>query len=81
MEYRYDADADCVYITISKQPYAYSEELDETRFIDHAEDGTVIGVEILYVTGGVDVSGLPHKDEISKLLENHNIKVYKNEKL
>ena len=76
MEYRYDADADCVYITISKQPYAYSEELDETRFIDHAEDGTVIGVELLYVSGGVDVSDLPQEVEISKLLEKHGLKVY-----
>jgi uncharacterized protein YuzE len=76
MEYRYDADADCVYITINKLEYAYSEELDETRFVDHAEDGTVIGIELLYVSGGVDVSGLPYEAEVSNLLKENNLKVY-----
>jgi uncharacterized protein YuzE len=76
MEYRYDADADCAYITISNKSYAYSEELDDTRYVDHAEDGSVIGVELLYVSGGVDVVGLPQEAEITELLEKHGLKVY-----
>ena len=76
MKYEYDSDADCVYILINDLPYAYSKELDETRFIDYAKDGTVIGVELLYVSGGVDVTDLPYESEITKLLEQHNIKVY-----
>jgi len=76
MEYQYDPNADCTYILINNLPHAYSKELDETRFIDYAEDGTVIGVELLYVSGGVDVSDLPYQSEIIKFLEEHNIKVY-----
>jgi len=76
MEYQYDHNADCVYILINNLPHAYSKELDETRFVDYAEDGTVIGVELLYVSGGVDVSDLPYQSEIEKLLEQHGIKVY-----
>ncbi len=76
MEFQYDRDADCAYILINKLPYSYSKELDETRFIDYAEDGTVIGVELLYVGSGVDITGLPYESEIAKLLEQHNIKVY-----
>jgi uncharacterized protein YuzE len=74
--YEYDADADCAYILINELPHAYSEVIDDTRFVDYAEDGTVIGVELLYVTSGVDVSGLPCEAEIGKLLEEHNIRVY-----
>ena len=74
--YKYDADADCAYILINDLPHAYSEAIDDTRFVDYAEDGTIIGVELLYVTSGVDVSGLPCEVEIGKLLEKHNIKVY-----
>jgi len=76
MEYQYDSNADCAYILINNLLHAYSKELDETRVIDYAEDGTVIGVELLYVSGGVDISGLPYQSEIEKLLEKHGIKVY-----
>jgi len=75
MEYQYDKNADCAYILINKLPYAYLEEIDETRFVDHAEDGTVIGIELLYVSGGVDTSDLPYEPEIGKLLEEHDVKV------
>lgn len=76
MEYQYDANADCAYILINKLPHAYSKELDETRFVDYAEDDTVIGVELLYVSGGVDLTDLPYQSEIARLLEQHKIKIY-----
>lgn len=76
MEYQYDPNTDCAYILINNLPHAYSKEVDETRFIDYAKDGTVIGVELLYVSSGVDVSGLPHQSQIAELLDKHNIKVY-----
>ena len=75
MEYEYDANADCAYILINKLPYAYSKEIDDTRFVDYAEDDTVIGIELLYVSGGVDICDLPYKTEIGKLLEKNDIKV------
>jgi uncharacterized protein YuzE len=61
---------------INDLPFAYSNEIDETRFIDYAKDGTIIGIELLYVSGGVDTSGLPQAEEIEKLLEANGIKVY-----
>lgn len=77
MEYQYDPNTDCAYILINNNfPHAYSKEIDETRIIDYAKDGTVIGVELLYVSSGVDVAGLPYQSQISELLDKHNIKVY-----
>ena len=75
MEYEYDMNEDCAYILINKLPYAYSEEIDETRFVDYAEGGTVIGIELLYVSSGVDICDLPYESEIGKLLEKHGVKV------
>jgi uncharacterized protein YuzE len=75
MKYRFDIDSDCAYITFNDLPHAYSKEIDDARFVDYAEDGTVVGVELLYVSNGVDVSGLPYESEISKTLEKHRIKV------
>lgn len=76
MTYEYDRDADCAYILINKLPHAYSEQVDDTRFVDYAQDGTVIGIELLYVSGGVDVSGLPLADQVAEVLGKHEIKVY-----
>lgn len=76
MMYEYDPEADCAYIHINDLPHGYSREIDETRFVDYAEDGTVIGVELLYVSSGVDISGLPYESEIAKLLEGHQVKIY-----
>ena len=75
MEYQYDFDADCAYILIEDLPHSYSRELDETKFIDYSMDGTVIGIELLFVSGGVDISDMPYKAEISELLKANNIKV------
>jgi len=75
MKYEYDANADCAYILINGLPYAYSQEIDETRFVDYAEDGTVIGIELLYVSGGVDTCDLPYEAEVARLLEEHDVKL------
>lgn len=76
MEYQYDKNADCAYILIHELTYAYSKEIDETRFVDYAKDGTVLGVELLYVSGGVDTTDLPYEHEIGNLLEKHGVKIF-----
>jgi uncharacterized protein with von Willebrand factor type A (vWA) domain len=44
--------------------------------VDYAEDGTVIGIELLYVSDGIDISSLPFESEVGKLLAKHHVKVY-----
>ena len=75
MQYQYDSNEDCAYIQVSALPHAYSKELDDARFVDYAADGTVIGVELLYVSGGVDISGLPREHEVGELLKQHGVAV------
>ena len=69
MKSKYDAEADAIYIYLSEKPYAYGTDLDDERRIDYASDNTPIGVELLCVSKGVNLDGLPHVDEIAKLLE------------
>jgi uncharacterized protein YuzE len=76
MKYKYDKTADAAYILINDLPHAYSKEIDDTRIVDYTEDGKVIGIELLYVSGGVDLSGLPYESELSKLLAKHHVKVF-----
>ena len=74
--YEYGPDSDCAYILINDLPHAYSKEIDDARFIDYAADSTVIGIELLYVSSGIDISDLPYQSEIAKLLEQHKVKIY-----
>ena len=69
MHLDYDRDADALYITFREetQGRVVSYELDERRHIDRDELGDV-GVEILQVSRGVDLTGLPRRDEIAALL-------------
>jgi uncharacterized protein YuzE len=76
MTYKYDRQADAIYIRLAEAPYAYGKDLDSERRIDYAADGTPIGVEITCLSAGVDVENLPDRAGITKLLEGLNIKVY-----
>lgn len=76
MKLKYDREADAIYVYFSRKPYAYGKELDDERHIDYALDDTLIGIELLCVSKGVNLSGLPRAKEIAQLLENSGIKIY-----
>ncbi len=69
MHLDYDRESDALYITFREetQGAVVTHELDERRFIDRDDLGDV-GVEILDVSLGVDLTGLPRRDEIAALL-------------
>ena len=76
MEFKHDAEADAVYISLSNKPYAYGRDLDNERRIDYASYNTPIGVELLCASKGVNLYGLPRKDEIAEILERNGIRAY-----
>ncbi len=69
MEFKHDAQADAIYISFNNKPYAYGKDLDDERRIDYASDHTPIGVELLCISKGVNLDGLPRKDEIAEVLK------------
>lgn len=77
MKLDYDKHADAMYILINDVRHSHSVELDESRFIDYGENDVVQGIELLYVTGGVDLNGLPYQGEIKELLEKNGIKTFR----
>lgn len=76
LSFSQDKKVDAVYISLSEKPYAYTKRLDDMRYVDYASDKTPIGVELLGVSWGVNISGLPHGREIAEALEEKGIKVY-----
>jgi uncharacterized protein YuzE len=73
---KYDREADAIYISLAKAPYAYGKDLDKERRIDYAADGTPIGVEITCVSAGVEIEDLPQSAAIARLLGKLHIRVY-----
>jgi len=76
MKYKFDAEADAIYISFSRKKYSHGEDLDRERRIDYGADGIPIGVELLSVSSGVTLQDLPRREEIEEILRQLNIKVY-----
>ena len=64
----HDPAADAVWIKMGSGKYAETKELDGRRRLDVAADGTVLSVELLDVSDGVDLSDLPRAAEIEQEL-------------
>jgi uncharacterized protein YuzE len=64
----YDTDGDIVYIEFSKAKVVRTQSLDDWRLVDFAKDNSVVGVEVMYASEGIDLTNLPRADEIPALL-------------
>lgn len=73
MIFKYDPEADAVYITLRDVPYAGGHDLDDSRRVDFGEDHRPRGIELLNVSHGVRTEGLPHAAEVADLLRAHHI--------
>ena len=76
MKLKHDKIADAIYIKLSNMPYAYGKDLDDLRRIDYDSEGNPRGIELLCVSGGVNLDSLPHIGEIAEILEANAIKAY-----
>jgi uncharacterized protein YuzE len=65
----YDSEADAIYITLREPEGAVETEfVDEARYVDYDEAGNVVGIELLGVSQGIDLSGLPEAADLAKAL-------------
>jgi uncharacterized protein YuzE len=69
MSLDYDEATDSLYISLREGiPRAFGRSLDDSRYVDFGPDGEPIGVELLSVSKGVKLEGLPEEDAIRELL-------------
>jgi len=64
----YDRDADVLYVQLREGESARQQHLGDLRIIDLAEDGTVLGIEFIDVSGGVDLRDLPFAETVERLI-------------
>jgi uncharacterized protein YuzE len=69
---------DILYVNLSDKPFAYGRDLDDARHLNCSQDGSIIGIEFLYVSQGVDLSDIPDEvvRAISPILESRGVRVF-----
>jgi uncharacterized protein YuzE len=72
----YDESVDAAYLTVSDEPWARQERLDDARGINYAADGFVIGIELLSPRrNGVVLDGLPFRADVARVLRSVGFRI------
>jgi len=64
MHAEYDKNGDAIYTYLNDRFVYHTEKLDDLRYIDYAQDGTPVGIELLCVSEGVITNDLPQRSNI-----------------
>jgi len=72
----YDESVDAAYLTVSDEPWARQERLDDARGINYGPEGSVIGIELLSPRRkGVVLDGLPFRDDVARVLRSVGFRI------
>ncbi len=66
MKVEYDKAHDVAYFRLSPGRTTRQVRLDPARVVDYGADGSVIGVEFISPSHGIDVAGVPRADEVER---------------
>lgn len=65
----YDQEADILYVRLlDDEPVARQTFVDDVRIVDHSEDGSVVGVEFVGASDGVELADVPFAQQIEELI-------------
>ena len=72
----YDECVDAAYLTFSEAEWTRQERLDDARAVNYADDGSVIGVELLSPRRkGVLLDRLPYSEEIARVMRSVGFRI------
>jgi uncharacterized protein YuzE len=74
---QYDPEVDALYIEFDgEKPWKRMRRFGARRAVDYAEDGSVLGVELLDARRlGVDLSDLPERETLERVLADWEIRI------
>ena len=73
----YSDTADALYVYLSDaDAVERTQALDDRRMVDFGADGSVVGVEFLDASAGVDLHDVPNAQEIEQLVRSLNLPLY-----
>ena len=72
----YDESVDAAYLTVSDEPWARQERLDDARGINYGADGSIIGIELLSPRrNGVSLAGLPFAEHVERVVHSVGFRI------
>lgn len=71
----YDEDADVLYVGLADGDVAETRNLGDLRLIDFADDGTVLGVEFVSASQGVDLDGVPFGPTVAAAIGDSGLQI------
>ena len=72
-----DIKTDAIYIQLMDEPIGYTKELDDNRLIDYSMNpGKPVGIDLLAVSEGVKLNGLPEVKTVEQILKGLGVKAY-----
>jgi uncharacterized protein YuzE len=72
----YDESVDAAYLQISDAPWHRQERLDDRRGVNYAEDGSVVGIELLSPSrDGVNLEGLPYAPDVERVMRARGFRI------
>ena len=71
----YDEAVDAAYLQVSEVPWHHQRRLDDSRGINYAADGSVIGIELLSPSrNGVNLEGLPYAADVKRVMRSRGFR-------
>ena len=69
MQLEYDTEADAIYVRFrDPQGRVRSHRIDDRHIVDYDERDEVVGVELLAMSHGVDLEGIPEASRIAEAM-------------
>ena len=75
MRVELDRQADAAYVELSRVEVDRQVQIDSARILDLAADGSVVGIEFLSPSLGVDLAGILRAAEVGRALRRRGIRV------
>lgn len=74
----YDEEADALYVPLAEGLSATQSFVDDCRILDYSAEGSVLGVEFLCVSEGIDLRDRPLARRIEQLISEsgHQFKIF-----
>ena len=65
----YSETADALYVQLQEADVTKVAPVDDLRIVDYAADGSVVGVEFLAASEGLDLRGLPEVTRLEEMIK------------
>ena len=66
----YSETADALYVQLQDSEVTKVTPVDDSHIVDYAEDGSVVGVEFLAASLGIDLRDLPEHARLEEMIKN-----------